>query len=86
MMNNERNCVHENESPFMTIEQRVCPKCGKVYNYEPTPIDWPRLRGNGPNSNQLTLLPNDRFKNYIVIGCDIAIGDDIKIEQEVVCG
>lgn len=27
-------------TPFMTIEQRVCPKCGKIHYVDETPIDW----------------------------------------------
>lgn len=29
-------------SPFMTEEKRVCPKCGKVYWVDDSPIDWKR--------------------------------------------
>lgn len=29
-------------SPFVTTERRVCPKCGKVYWVDDSPIDWKR--------------------------------------------
>lgn len=36
----ETECKHENESNYETIEKHVCKKCGKVYNWDDTPIDW----------------------------------------------
>lgn len=37
----QQKCVHKNESlVWITDQQRYCPKCGKIYYYDPVPIDW----------------------------------------------
>ena len=30
-------------SPYITIERRVCPQCGRVHWVDDQPIDWDRV-------------------------------------------
>lgn len=33
-------------TPFMTAEQRGCPKCGRIHYVDDVPIDWEKVVGN----------------------------------------
>lgn len=45
MTNNENtDCVHINETIFMTNERRICPCCGKIYYYDSYHINWEKIK------------------------------------------
>ena len=37
-------------TPYMTMEQRGCPRCGRIH-YVETPIDWDKANGGYDGAN-----------------------------------
>lgn len=41
-------------TPFMTAEQRGCPKCGRIHYVDDAPIDWGKVVGK-PIAGQIEM-------------------------------